>query len=139
MWVTRKIFWMSIKKWFLKVRAVKIWNSLSWNVTIFRRGRVTNWQGYCSEDLMTFKALEIGWFPDVALHSCVFITGCLPANSAESGIRSLPVGTGGLEKWRARKDGSLSQSSSTMRVSVYNTKGRWKLVPNVIKEPLSKS
>lgn len=38
---------------------------------------------------MTFNVFEIGRLSDMALHSCVFAAGCLPVNSAESGMCSL--------------------------------------------------
>lgn len=93
------------------------------NVAGFRRSRATTWQGFCGWGLMSFKVLEIGWFSDMDLHSCVFITECLPANSAESGnVSQLTVGISGLEIWRGRKGGSLPQPSPTLGVSVHNPK-----------------
>lgn len=44
------------------------------------RARLWTWA------VMTPEVLECGWFSDMDLHSCAFLTGCLPANSAESGM-----------------------------------------------------
>ena len=102
------------------------------------RSSTTTWPGCYSRDQMTFKVLEIGRPSDTALHSYVFVTGCLPANSAKSGMCSLTVGTSGLENWRARRAGCLSQSSSTLGVSVHKPKEWGTSVPTVINDPLSK-
>lgn len=64
---------------------------------------MTTGQGCCSRDLMTFKVLEIGRSSDTALHSCVFITGCLPANSAESGMCSLTTWHKWLRKMESQE------------------------------------
>ena len=104
-------------------------------MAVFRSCRATTWQGFSRRDLLTFKVLEIGWFSDIALHPSVFITGFLPASSAESGMHSVAVGTGGFGKGRAGEGGSLSQSTSALGVSVHSPKERSASAPRVINGP----
>ena len=104
-------------------------------MAVFRSCRATTWQGFSRRDLLTFKVLEIGWFSDIALHPSVFITGCLPASSAESGMHSVAVGTGGFGKGRAGEGGSLFQSPSALGVSVHSPKERSASAPRVINGP----